>query len=245
VRIVRFHFNTIWVIDSIPIGQLNSPRRSIDEINDKAPLGQVALRVERRSPNTRLDLIEVLDEIAIDTIVSGSFPLIHVECHGRETGLVTASGQVASWDEIRDSLILINFASEMNLMIIFAACHGAHAMSMGTKMDRAPFWAAIGPVKEVEAGVMEDSLKAFYETFFKTNSGDDAFKALNKQQKDPLFLFISSERFFEKAFSEYYQSSCIGKGKKSRIESTRVRQFAPKIGPFLTSTAFNFNRLGS
>jgi IS30 family transposase len=26
---------------------------------------------------------------------------------------------------------------------------------------------------------------------------------------------------------------------------SRVRQFAPKIGPFLTSTAFNFNRLGS
>jgi thiol:disulfide interchange protein DsbC len=37
------------------------------------------------------------------------------------------------------------------------------------------------------------------------------------------------------------QKSC----KNPIDEHTRVRQFAPKIGPFLTSTAFNFNRLGS
>src|SRR4029079_6640356 len=52
------------------------------------------------------------------------FPVIHIESHGSADGLVLASGELVSWDELVNLLRPINVASRLNLFVSISACYG-------------------------------------------------------------------------------------------------------------------------
>jgi hypothetical protein len=130
------------------------------------------------------------------------------------------NGEEITWDELRDYLTDINEACRLNLVITLAACNGAHLIYTARKLDRAPFWALIAPANEITAGEIEVDFKSFYETFFKTLSGDKAVAALNQGiiGNDRKYHFFSIEGLFLKAYAKYITTHCIGKGRQKRIE---------------------------
>lgn len=212
-------FNKLWVIESLPSGELRTGKNLFDNQLDKAKQVQQNLVVKFSEPITKAELFDVLEEIRKEA-VSGIYPMIHFECHGCEDGLGTASGELVEWDEIRETLIEINRSTKLNLMIVIAACNGAHLIKVSTKLDAAPFWAIIGPEVEVTAGHIQDNFGRFYESFFSDLDGDKAINILNEgaAHSDRIYHFLSAAGLYTRAYRTYYKSHCVGKGKKERVE---------------------------
>ncbi|GAA0231210.1 hypothetical protein [Marinomonas primoryensis] len=212
-------FNKLWVIESLPSGELRTGKSLFDNQLDKAKQVQQDLLVEFAEPITKSELFDVLEKIRNEAL-SGIYPMIHFECHGCKEGLGTSSGELVEWDEIREILIEINRATKLNLMIVIAACNGAHLINVSTRLDAAPFWAIIGPEVEVTAGHIQDNFSRFYESFFSDLDGDKAIGMLNEEaeHQDRTYHFLSAAGLFSRAYRAYYKSHCVGKGKKERIE---------------------------
>lgn len=147
-------------------------------------------------------------------------PIIHIECHGDEDGLMLADGGHLPWNRFRNELIKINFASRLNTLVVVGACDGANLIGTATQMDGAPFFGVIGVQEEVKAGDLERRFRDFYSAFFEAKDGDMAMQALNKDIADnePRFRFIGARALFEASFRSYYWKFCRGKGKRERIE---------------------------
>lgn len=212
-------FNKLWIIESLPSGELRTGKNLFDNQLDKAKQVQPDLVVELAEPITKAQLFDVLKKIRSEA-ASGIYPMIHFECHGCEYGLATASGDLVEWDEIREILIEINRNTKLNLMIVIAACNGAHLIKVSTKLDAAPFWGIIGPEVEVTAGHIQRNFGRFYESFFSDLNGDEAINILNKEAGHPdrTYHFVSAAGLFSRAYRTYYKSHCVGKGKKERVE---------------------------
>lgn len=212
-------FEKLWVIESLPSGELRTGKNLFDNQLDKAKEVQKNIAIEFSEPITKAEFFDVLEKIRNEAI-NGIYPMLHFECHGCEDGLETASGELIEWDEIRETLIEINRATQLNLMIIVAACNGAHLIKASIKLDAAPFWAIIGPKVEVTAGHIQDGFGRFYESFFSDFDGDKAIKILNDgvTNLDRYFHFLSAEGLFSRAYRTYYKSHCVGKDKQKRLE---------------------------
>ena len=212
-------FNKLWIIESLPSGELRTGKNLFDNQLDKARQEQEDLVVEFAEPITKAELFAVLEKIRNEAL-NGIYPMIHFECHGCEDGLGTASGELVEWEQIREILIKINLSSKLNLMIVIAACNGAHIIKVSTKLDAAPFWAIIGPEAEVSAGHIQDNFGRFYESFFSDLDGDKAISILNEgaAYSDRTYHFLSAAGLFSRAYRAYYKKHCVGKGKKERKE---------------------------
>jgi len=213
-------FNKLWVIESLPSGELRTGKNLFDNQLDKAKQVQKDLVVEFADPITKAEFFDVLKKIKNEAL-NGVYPMLHFECHGCKDGLGTAIGEIIEWDEIRETLIDINRSTKLNLMIVIAACNGAHLIKVSTKLDAAPFWAIIGPDVEVTAGHIQDNFGRFYESFFSDLDGDKAIEILNEGAARPerTYHFLSAAGLFSRAYRTYYKSHCIGKGEKERIEN--------------------------
>lgn len=212
-------FNKLWVIESLPSGELRTGKNLFDNQLDKAKQVQQNLVVEFAEPITKAELFGVLDKIRSEA-QCGIYPMIHFECHGCEDGLGTASGELVEWEEIREILIDINLCTKLNLMIVIAACNGAHLIKVSTKLDAAPFWAIVGPEEPVTDQHIQRNFGRFYESFFSDLDGDKAIDILNEgvDKQDRIYHFIGVTGLFAKAYRTYYKSHCIGEGKSERVE---------------------------
>jgi putative intracellular protease/amidase len=217
VRQAHALFQKIWIVESLPDGDLKTGRRLMEGPLVQAPVLQPDLEIEFRTPNSRDDFLAVLDAIEGECVTLGRLPMLHLDCHGCEDGLQMASGELVQWNEIRGAFIKINEASRFNFIVILAACHGANVLAMATQLDRAPFWAAIAPEEEVTAGHVDQAFGAFYSELLRSLSGDAAIAALNHQDQGRVYHFISAEGFFKRAFRNYYNDFCRGEGREVRI----------------------------
>lgn len=211
-------FQKVWVVESLPDGELKTGRRLVEGNLAEATRRFPDLELAFETPSNREDFLNVLDRVYTECVATGKFPLLHIECHGCPGGLQMASGEVVNWSEIREHFININSACRLNLVIVLAACHGVHVLNLATKLDRAPFWAAIATEKEVTAGHIQAGFEAFYKELFKELNGDAAIAALNHQDANRVYHFFSIKGFFLKAYREYYAMACRGRGQRDRIE---------------------------
>jgi len=211
-------FQKVWVIESLPDGELKTGRKLVEGNLSEATLRFPNLELGFETPSNREEFLGILDRVYAECVATAKFPLLHIECHGCPEGLQMASGEVVNWSEIREQFISINSACRLNLVVVLAACYGVHVLNLATKLDRAPFWAVIAPEKEVTAGHVQAGFDAFYKEFFKALDGDAAIAALNHQDADRVYHFFSIKRFFLRAYREYYAIACRGKAQRDRIE---------------------------
>ncbi len=213
-------FNKLWVIESLPERDLKTGTALVKNQLEEAKRAYPDLLVAFEQPKTKVDLLDVLRRIRDEARSDGIYPMIQFECHGCPEGIGVASGELVAWDDLRKTLIEINHACRLNLVIVLATCNGAHLIKVSTAMDRAPFWAIIGPEVEVKAGDVERDFGAFYKTFFESLDIDAAFDALNQGEPRPerKYHFLSATGLFIRAYTRYYKNHCIGKGRHERVE---------------------------
>ena len=213
-------FNKLWVIESLPKGDLMTGTSLVENHLEAIANENPDLHFAFEQPRTKSELIELLHKIRDEALSDKLYPMLHLECHGCPDGLGVASGELVEWDELREIFIEINQACRLNFVVVLAACNGAHLIKVSTKMDRAPFWAIIGPENEITAGEAQKDFTAFYNSFFQNLDGDTAINALNGGvgRQDRKYHFLSAQGLFARAYLKYYKSHCIGKGRRERIE---------------------------
>lgn len=213
-------FNKLWVIESLPEGDLMTGTALVENHLEAVANRNSDLHFAFKKPRTKSELIELLHKVRDEALSEKLYPMLHFECHGCPDGLGVASGELVEWDELREILIEINQASQLNLVVVLAACNGVHLIKVSTKMDRAPFWAIIGPENEITAGEAQNDFATFYNSFFQCLDGDAAINALNGgvERQDRKYHFLSAQGLFARAYRTYYKSHCIGKGRRERIE---------------------------
>ena len=172
-------FNKVWVIESLRRGDRETGKLLYNDVLLPITLREKDLKVEIACPTDKESFFNVLSDVEREAN-AGLYPIIHLECHGSKEGLQLTNLDTVSWSELRDVFIRINIASQLNTIIVVAACNGIYLINVSTRLDRAPFWAVIGPVDEISDLELKRDFAAFYETFFQTLSGDEAVNALNK-----------------------------------------------------------------
>lgn len=212
------YLNKLWIIESLPEGDLKTGTRLIERFQDNGASGHQALSVALEQPASKDELLAVLNTICGEASI-GRYPMLHFECHGSMDGLATANGDHVKWEELKEPLVNINRACRMNLVVLLAACRGIWLIETAKSMDYAPFWAVIGPEHEVSAGSVATDFAAFYRAFFKSLNGDAAILALNRgSEKKRTYHFASAAALFCRAYREYHNTYCIGRGRKERVE---------------------------
>lgn len=214
----RALFQHIWVIESLSDGHLKTGRALVEGSLSLAAIKFPDLEVTYETPLSREQFLKVLDRVHDDCIATGKLPLLHIECHGCPDGLQMANGELVPWHDIRQRFISINIASHLNLIVVLAACYGMHVLNLATAPDRAPFWAAIAPEKEVYAGHVQTAFGAFYAELFEELDGDAAMTALNQQDEQRVYHIFTIRRFFLQAYRQYNLATSHGKGYKNRVE---------------------------
>lgn len=214
-------FHKLWIIESLPQGDLKTGQNLYDNQIAYSRLHKPYLKVAFEKPHTKKQLLQLLQKVRDEAMDEGLYPMIHFECHGSPSGLYVASGEQVSWNDLRTTLIEINRACRLNLVIVLAACNGAHLIKVVAKLDRAPFWAIISPEVEVTAGDIERDFGAFYAVFLKDFDGDAAITALNENMSDKnrQYHFLTSFGLFLRAYAQYYRDHCIGQGRRNRLEN--------------------------
>ncbi len=214
-------FNKIWIVESLSPGDLKTGENLYkDRVEPTCfQLNEVESKFCRLE--SKEDFMSLLKKIQKDTKEYGKFPIIHIECHGSEQGLTMANNDQISWKELRDPLIQINMASKLNLLVVLAACNGANLIKTVSQLDRAPFFALIGPTKDVTTGSIEKNFDAFYKEFLSSYDGDKAIATLNngKSLQDREYHFFPVMSLFVEGFKKYYQENCVGKALQSRVEN--------------------------
>lgn len=213
-------FNRIYVIESLLDDERKTGKHLYENklmhLNVKYP----NLSCQLHQVDTKHEFVDLLRDIEKACKADSVFPIIHLECHGSESGLQMANQELIAWEDLREDLVAINIACRLNLLVTVAACSGGYLIFTARRMDTVPFFAVIGVEKKISNLDLEAAFNAFYGTFFESLDGDKAIQALNDEalKKDHRFQMYTARSLFIKGFKDYYRKYCRGKGKKKRVE---------------------------
>lgn len=212
-------FNKVWIVESLRPSDIETGKSLYNDVLLGIAQGNPDLHVGLECPANRTEFFQALAKIESDCR-RGLFPIIHFECHGGKTGFQLGNGDIIAWEELRRSLINISIASMLNTVVVVAACNGIHLIKVSTRLDRAPYWAVIGPTEKITDLEIKRDFAAFYRKFFESLNGDDAIRALNRGIEGPHrpYHFHTSIGLFKRAYVAYHQKKCRGKGKRIRVE---------------------------
>ena len=230
----KAEFNKIWVIESLPKGDLKTGRNLFDSQLRKATFDHPKLNISYKDPENKQNSLKVLENIRDEAKDYGNYPIIHFECHGTPDGLATTNGEQIGWYELRKILIEINYACRLNHVIVLAACNGAHMIKVATMLDRAPFCAIIGSEDEVKASDAEKDFGVFYTEYFKNLDANTAISALNQEGAgiNRRYQFYYAVGLFIEKYKIYHKDYCSGKGLRQRKEELLTQKL---IDPILSS----------
>ncbi len=216
----RGGFKTIWVVDSIPPGELPTAKELFDDVLTYQNISDPGFNIEYVSIISKSDLFACLERIYQVLRTTGAIPLIHFETHGNREALVLSSGERVTYEELFPALSRINILSQNSLFIAVAACHGAYLGKMMVDAERSPFWAILGPTQELTAAEVLSGNRAFYNSLLQRSNWNDALQALRNAIPDKARTvnIWTSEHLFILGFNYYFNSLCEGSGLTKRIK---------------------------
>lgn len=207
---VNANFNKILIIQSL--NDYLTGNKLQDDLNILTIFTDGIVSSELIDARDKKTFLSTLVTIKKDVLNGKYNPIIHIEAHGNpdNNGLVLASGESITWQELKMPLAEINEATRLNLVVCIAACYGGSLTKVLGTQDRAPCWALVGPKEEM---FPEDLLKdytGFYEKIFKTKSGGMAIKRLNRDLvgNEAKYFFTTAEWLFERVWINYLQKEC-------------------------------------
>lgn len=205
-------FNSVYVIESLPLGDPKTGRDLYDLVVYPARQKLDGLETRFVSVQNRDDLMQCLADIAREVRDYHRLPVIHIEAHGTDNGIQLADGSEITWRTLVPQLAEINRACGMNLFVIAISCMGANLIGALMPSDRAPLFIMVGPRALMSHAQVYAATTRFYETLVDTvlEGGDinRAFEAMNEGRERfrdwPLFVG-TAEILFCRVFRKYWE----------------------------------------
>lgn len=251
---MSFEFNTVYVIES-----LENERKTGKELFDdfiRYQEYQVNSFVSPKlfQPNTKADLEICFNQIKADLNSKQIFPILHFEMHGSEekNGLILASGEIISWQELCVHLLEINIKSKFNLFLTLAVCHGGYLMEALLPWKAAPFYGFVGSFETLGNNDLLICYLEFYQELLCSLDLNKAFQKLKDTEtsmpKDYKIFLI--EEIFKNVYDKYIlnlSSERIKERSEDAVKTTSIantrkkkREFKRKFSTSLKKTKYSY-----
>lgn len=207
--------NAVVWIGSLADDERGPSRRMVSDLQDLAQTG--GHPVFERAVENRQDLFKVLEQLA-EEANQGLRPILHFDMHGNSDAGVylKPSGEWASWPELMDRLRAVNIATENNLVVVFALCHGLHLYKYAELKKAAPAYLFAAAQEAVTVGFLLDEVPEFYRQVHAADAFLEPFDAtLGKQM-----TLINCQGLFLKALAHYVKNYARGEVLEDRIART-------------------------
>lgn len=204
----EFRFRTIYIVESLPADEHPTGADLRDQLS-RIAVGQPSFPTVKLLPAPDLQTFRLqLQGIAKEARSKASGPLLQIEAHGAPAGIRLASGECLTWAQLKPLLQAINEPTAMNLLVMMSSCYGSWLFGAIDAGDRAPFWAMIGPDRELSPSDLLSSWIAFYTVLFETNDGAEAWRAANRlpKQEPVVFAFFSALDTFHLVLYGYFKN---------------------------------------
>ena len=199
------HFNQILIVDSIPAGERNTAKELYEDVRLRAHVFEPELPVMFQRVESRDEFLALLSDLANMASTMGNIPVLHIECHGNDEGVVFADQSFATWGDMKIPLTNLNVATAMNLLVVVSACNGGAITHSVSLVDRAPLYGLVGPVRDVTSEELIRSYLALYETILRTRSAKLAVDAMNAAVPDT-FVCYTAEWVFQYVWDHYQKA---------------------------------------
>lgn len=221
-----FLANRLLIIESLAENELHTGQRLEDSLS--ANCRTTSFGLELKAVSHRQELLDYLADIARRARDAGLRPIVHLDMHGtRKLGLrLLPSGEYLSWPDLAKACRDIVEASDNNLIVVMAACHGFNAAVEIRIRDLTPFTYLIAPSTTVSAGQVDAAFTEFYRTLLATGDFDETWEHL-----PPQYNVLDCEALLLVSYARYVLENCKGKGKRQRLERllTTFKNSAPGV----------------
>ena len=103
----------------------------------------------------------------------GMIPVLHLEAHGDEIGLIGPNGdggmELLAWDDLTEPMQQLNLMTRCNLVVVVAACIGFAGIKALVRGPRAPAIALVGPLSDIITSSLLSATKEFYRRWMDEN----------------------------------------------------------------------------
>ena len=226
-------FNKIYILESLKSDERHTGRALFEDLQVWKDAYLPQLSISYLTFNDKSELDRILGAIEDSTKTKKELPFIHIEAHANEDYLGTASGEGISWKDLFDSLQKININTKNNLVIVVAACFGFHIFKITDVLERAPFYAVLGPNQAVSVNEVEAGYQMFYQELFQTKEVNGAIAKMNETLKitGKRYALINCEDLFIMASKNYLKEHCSAKARSQRVEEivSRYQELETKV----------------
>jgi hypothetical protein len=214
-------FNSIYVVESLPEGDLRTGREIFEQILMPAEFKIDGLVVEHTFVETKEEFVRCLRRIADAAAVANRLPIVHLETHGTRDGISLASGERLAWAELVPHLTPINVNCGNNLIVVAVSCYGWNLTASLLPSDRAPVFMLVGPTDAMAAGELLKATRLFYTALVGDMDVNSALESANPglDFKDWLLQPATAEVLYCRVFRQYIDDY----GGPEKIESRAQR----------------------
>jgi hypothetical protein len=221
----RLYFDKIYIIESLSSGERRTGRELYEDLVIMAIAATPPRPVYYKPLTTKREFLELLGSIAQDAEHGHHSPILQIETHGCPDGIGLGTGEFLAWADLQQQLTDINVISNINLLVILAACNGAHLLEVIQPTDRAPVRAIIGPSRKLFPAEIKQATLAFYRTLFKTTDGIAAFHAMNEASGQKIFSLHTADTIFLFLYRRYLRTMCT----ETMLQERERKKFAEAV----------------
>ncbi len=202
------HFDSVCIIESLALpDDLTGTSLYNDVLKPLAD--REGFMVRHYAADTRNLFFDAFQHIRHDFVQQGHGPINHIEAHGDEdhTGIVLASGEMITWEELRVILTEINIAVQFNLLLVMALCSGWWLSSILLPSQPWPVWGIVGPTETVGDRDLKQAMAAFYREMFHSYDARKAMDQANDQRpyEDWTYRLETADLLFCRAFRHHME----------------------------------------
>ena len=221
-------FDSVFLIEGLAPHERPTGRELFD--GTLVPLAEQFehFTIEYRQAKSSTELSALVQDELLPHAQAGHAPILHIESHGTEEGLVLPQDFV-SWDDVRGLLTEVNRACQMNLVVVVAACHGGKLVSRLLPTHRAFAWAVIGPfAQDIPSSILRRT-QNLYRTLLSAFDWHAVGRALNAPDPEGFGLYevVPAERMFRMVVRRYIKDACTPQAlaeRENRIVAEVVRR---------------------
>ena len=191
-KILKFF---VYVIESPSAVDLYHRRSEGEIIRQAVNLNQIpssvvtAINIESFVAALKIGLSEAMD------LLPGMIPMLHISAHGDKEGIQLSSGEVLTWELLRQLLHPINSALNNNLLVCLSCCEGYSGtrMAMFLEDEGYPFYAIIANSSKPLWSDTAVAYSAFYHLIAKGEYLLDAVEAMRIASGNKTFWIQTAE----------------------------------------------------
>ena len=226
----KVYFDTVHIVESLRPRDLLTGRRLFEDIRAVAASVSPPVTVQHSTVQTAAELVGLLRRIVADCQGNAHSPVLHIEAHGSPEGIQVSSGEFLAWREFKVELSKINEISNLNLIVVIAACDGINLLQIIEVTDRAPVRAIIGPNGEVGEDEIDRANLAFYGTLFKEGDAVAAWRAMNNAVAPQItFSVTTADYMLRYVFHHYLKVMCSEEALAKREDAPAERMLRERL----------------